>query len=182
MKIKPSKKPGKVVMEAASKDADMLARASESSSSFRLSRLLVPVDFSKCSLKALKYAVAFAKHFNASISLIHVVAVNYGGEFGAVDMVAIEKEMADSASKQLKKLLESEVPKNLRADATVRIGQPAYTITESARDRNTDLIIIATHGYRGIKHFLLGSTAENVVRLAPCPVLTVREHEHEFVA
>jgi nucleotide-binding universal stress UspA family protein len=63
----------------------------------------------------------------------------------------------------------------------VRIGSAWQEITEIARDRDIDLIIIGTHGYTGLKHLVLGSTAEKVVRHAPCPVLTVREKEHEFV-
>ena len=63
----------------------------------------------------------------------------------------------------------------------MRTGRAASEIVEVAKERNTDLIIISTHGYTGLKHVFLGSTTENVVRYAPCPVLTVREHEHEFV-
>ncbi len=180
MKVKPSKEPGKVVLEATDQDAALLAQGN--CPSIRLKKVLVPVDFSECSRKALQYAVALARQFGASVSLIHVVGLNYGGEFGAIDIAAIETEMATSATAQLKTMLEKEVPGDLRADAMVRIGPPATTIVDSAREHGTDLIVISTHGYRGLKHFLLGSTTENVVRLAPCPVLTVREHEHEFVA
>jgi nucleotide-binding universal stress UspA family protein len=63
----------------------------------------------------------------------------------------------------------------------VRTGTAFLEIAEAAKSLEADLIIIATHGYTGLKHLLLGSTAERVVRSAPCPVLVVREHEHEFV-
>jgi nucleotide-binding universal stress UspA family protein len=65
--------------------------------------------------------------------------------------------------------------------STIRLGLPAHEIVEAAKELDIDLVIIATHGYTGWKHFAIGSTAERVVRTAPCPVLVVREREHEFV-
>jgi nucleotide-binding universal stress UspA family protein len=65
--------------------------------------------------------------------------------------------------------------------STVRTGLAAFEIVEAAKELDVDLIVIATHGYTGWKHFAIGSTAERVVRAAPCPVLVVREKEHEFV-
>jgi nucleotide-binding universal stress UspA family protein len=62
----------------------------------------------------------------------------------------------------------------------VRAGLPSHEIVETAKELDVDLIVIATHGYAGWKHFCIGSTAERVVRAAPCPVLVVREKEHEF--
>jgi nucleotide-binding universal stress UspA family protein len=63
----------------------------------------------------------------------------------------------------------------------VRLGHPYQEITDAARELKVDLIVISTHGYTGLKHVLLGSTAERIVRHAPCPVLTVREKEQDFV-
>jgi len=63
-----------------------------------------------------------------------------------------------------------------------RLGRPYVEITEAARDTKADMILLATHGHTGLKHVLLGSTAERVVRHAPCPVLTVRDPEHDFIA
>jgi nucleotide-binding universal stress UspA family protein len=67
------------------------------------------------------------------------------------------------------------------AETCIRAGQPYYEITAAARELEVDLIVITTHGRTGLKHALLGSTAERVVRHAPCPVLTVRERQHDFV-
>lgn len=181
MKIRPAREPGRVVVETSTKDETLLAKAA-AAGPFKLKHILVPIDFSDCSRKALRYAVPFARQFGASLTLLNVVGVNYGGgEFGAIDFATLEKQMAESAADQLKRLLEEEVPADVPADAVVRIGHPASSIADTARQRNTDLIIISTHGYTGLKHILLGSVTENVVRHAPCPVLTVREHEHEFV-
>jgi len=68
-----------------------------------------------------------------------------------------------------------------RIDSLVRCGLASIEIVDAAKEQNVDLIVIATHGYTGWKHFAIGSTAERVVRAAPCPVLVVREKEHEFV-
>ena len=68
-----------------------------------------------------------------------------------------------------------------RIHSSTRFGHAVDGITLAAKDFDVDLIVIATHGHTGLKHLLLGSVAERVVRLAPCPVLTVREREHEFV-
>ena len=74
-----------------------------------------------------------------------------------------------------------QMPVKLLADSLVRVGHPYQEITQAAQELKADLIVIATHGYTGLKHILLGSTAERVVRHASCPVLTVREREHDFV-
>jgi universal stress protein A len=68
-----------------------------------------------------------------------------------------------------------------RVNSSTRCGLAAFEIVEAAKELNVDLIVIATHGYTGWKHFAIGSTAERVVRAALCPVLVVREKEHEFV-
>lgn len=149
---------------------------------FAIKHILVPVDFSERSLKAKRYAVAFARQFGASVSLIHVVGVNYGGgEFAALDLAPMENELAEAAARQLKEIIEKQIPTAVPADAIVRIGRPVESIVDSARQRHADLIIMSTHGHTGLKHMLLGSVTENVVRHAACPVLVVREHEQEFV-
>lgn len=63
-----------------------------------------------------------------------------------------------------------------------RLGTPYEEIVKVAKERGVDLIVIATHGYTGLKHFLLGSTAERVVNVSPCPVLVVRQEERDFVS
>ena len=93
----------------------------------------------------------------------------------------LESELRSSAAKQLEAMAAKELPAEISRDTTVRVGRPFHEIVEAAREGNADLIILATHGHTGLKHMLLGSTAENVVRHASCPVLIVREQEHEFV-
>ena len=182
MKVKPSQTPGGVVVELNSQDEKLLEKSTQAGVPFKLRKILVPVDFSGCSKKALQYAIPFAKQFNASLTLLYVVQLDYAyGEFGAVDYPALEKEMRESGEKKLAELAEEEIEEALLATTLVKSGRPVTEIVEAARKLDIDLIIMSTHGHTGLKHVFLGSTTENVVRYAPCPVLTVREHEHEFV-
>lgn len=181
MKIKPSNTPGNVVVEVATKDTDLLAKGSPGQ--FRLKQVLVPIDFSDCSKKALQYALAFAKQFNASLVLLYVVEANYAGtEYGGLDYVLLEKESRETGQKLLVELAQTIVGDHVPVETLVRTGRPVMEITDVAQEKNVDLIVISTHGHTGLKHLLLGSVSENVVRHAPCPVLTVREREHEFLA
>lgn len=150
----------------------------------RLKSILVPVDFSPSSQKALHYALSFAEQFGATITVLNVVEpAVYPTELGyiPVEIDALHKTMNTSARERLVQLAKEQIPPRFRASTLVRIGRPYHEITEAARELNVDLIVIATHGYTGLKHVVLGSTAERVVRHAPCPVLTVREREHDFV-
>lgn len=149
----------------------------------RLKTILVPVDFSDFSAKAVKYAACFAKQFGATLTLVHVVEpIRYP------ESVLIPPEMEEAnldriklARSSLKDFVKRHVPASVGSETLTRLGHPFLEITTAAKDLDADLIVIATHGHAGIKHLLLGSTAERVVRLAPCPVLTVRENEREFV-
>jgi nucleotide-binding universal stress UspA family protein len=147
----------------------------------QLKHLLVPVDFSEPSEKALKYATRFAEQFGSTVTLLHVIQpMVYPADFGypATPIQTLD----EAVQKQIQERLET-LGHRVAADARalIRVGQPYNEITLAAQELNVDLIIIATHGRTGLKHVLLGSTAERVVRYAPCPVLTLREREHDFV-
>jgi universal stress protein A len=187
MKMKPSKKSGQVLAEIGPQDSERLSRSVELSrpnpGPFQLKRILVPIDFSACSRKALQYALPFAKQFNAAITLLNVVRINYafGTEYGSVDFPFIEAEVRKGAEKQLVELAAENSQFGVSITSEVRGGLEAQGIAAAAKSLEVDLIIIATHGHTGLKHLFLGSVAENVIRFAPCPVLVVREKEHEFV-
>lgn len=183
MKVKPAKKKSRVTMELGQDDESLIAAAGAVSKGVALKKILVPVDFSKCSLKALTYALAFAKQFKAEITLLYVVQPYYvpGDYAGGLDYAALEKEIEDSSEQRLNELAKKVIGKKAAYHVLLEVGRPVDEITRTADELNTDLIIIATHGHTGLKHVVLGSTAENVVRHAPCPVLTVRVEEHEFV-
>jgi universal stress protein A len=147
-----------------------------------IKNILVPVDFSESSAKALRYAVALAGKNQAKITLLHVVYVHYmAGEFGPVDLPAIETQMKNSAQNKLEAFAREHIPAGVLAGMAIMNGPIVNEISVFARERKSDLIVVSTHGYTGLKHFMLGSVAENVVRHAPCPVLVVREKEHEFI-
>jgi len=149
-----------------------------------LRRILVPIDFSEHSKNALKYAIPFAQQFKASIDLIYVVEpTTYPADFsfGQIGFPQVEEELRVHGNEQLKNLIKNEVGIKVTARKVVRTGKPFYEINQYAQEENIDLIVIATHGHSGMEHMLFGSTAEKVVRKAPCPVLVVRTGEHEFV-
>lgn len=143
--------------------------------------ILVPIDFSEASKKALQYAVPFAEQFGARLTLLYVVEPVNVPDF--VSPLLMENDRVVKVAKGKLDLLckQKAIDPRLVRKTLVRTGTPFQEITGAARTLKVDLIIIATHGRTGVKHALLGSTAERVLRHAPCPVLTVREREHEFV-
>jgi universal stress protein A len=149
----------------------------------RLKKILVPTDFSETSKKAVQYAMRFAEQFGCQIVLLYVVepATPLVGAPLAVEGFTDEDEFS-MAEKDLAALVAGlhthAVPS---VSSFVRIGHAPNEITKAAKDLDVDLIIIGTHGYTSWRHLCIGSTAERVVRTAPCPVLVVREKEHEFV-
>lgn len=145
-----------------------------------LKEVLVPIDFSDCSKHALRYALAFAEQFNARITLVSVVhdlhtSFDFANAEYIADMDARKKKYADELGKLAKKEL-----RQLRFKVMVRFGRPYEEIALAARDLDTDLIVISTHGMMGMTGREIGSTAERVIRYAPCPVLVVRQKEREF--
>ena len=149
----------------------------------RRKKILVPVDFSPCSERALQYALAFAGEFNASLILLHVVEA-----FPIDYLVGFESSrqsndwLIEQSRKRLKQLAWKLTAIGAITDEPiVNFGKPFQEIVQVAKDQSVDLIIIATHGYTGLKHIQLGSTTERVVRHAPCPVLVVREAERQFL-
>ena len=153
-------------------------------SPIELKRILVPIDFSEHSKNALKYAIPFAQQFKASIYLIYVVEPTiYPADFsfGQIGFPNVEEELRTRGSEELGHLIKNEIAGKVASSKVVRTGKPFYEIIQYASEESIDLIIIATHGHTGMEHILFGSTAEKVVRKAPCPVLVVRTGEREFV-
>ena len=165
-------------MELKSKEEDLLAQ--KAIPLVTLKEILVPIDFSDCSKQALQAAVPFARQFGAELELVHVVSPYYAFDpNGLSDYPEFEPRLVESAKNCLDELARSVATPEVAVKTHVRCGRPATEIVEAAREAGADLIIISTHGYSGLKHVLLGSTAENVVRHASCPVLTVRAKAHE---
>ena len=181
MKAKPSKNSGEVILEVNRQDEEMLSRAVYSP--LRIKQILVPIDFSDCSRKALKYAIPLAREHKAAISLVHIVPTVSAafGEYAAFEGTSITKDICDRAEGDLSKLVVDEIRGLVATDVLVRTGSPADEIVNIAEKLPADIIVISTHGRSGLKHVLLGSVAERVVRHAHCPVLVVRENERDIV-
>jgi universal stress protein A len=147
-----------------------------------LKRILVPIDFSPMSKKAFQYALRFAEQFGCKIVLLHVVepVTAIAGTPLAVDIFAQPEEDMTAAEAKLTRLIASSRNHLNSFTPAVRTGHAPNEITKAAKELDVDLIMIATHGYTSWRHLCIGSTAERVVRTAPCPVLVVREKEHEF--
>lgn len=143
-----------------------------------IKNILVPVDFSDYSKNALKYAVDYAKVFGAKLYLIYVIEpVVYPADFsmGQVALPSVDTELNNRAGEELENLAKKEVAGALEYQTIIKMGKPFVEIIDTAGELDIDLIIIATHGHTGVEHMLFGSTAEKVVRKAPCPVLSLRD-------
>ena len=147
-----------------------------------LKQILVPVDFSPISRAAFKYALRLAAQFTSQVTLLNVTEPAFSPGFTKLrGLPAFSEKKLTHAEKELRFLMNSaEVAGVSEARSTLRSGIASHEIVEVAKDLDVDLIVIGTHGYTGWKHFCIGSTAERVVRAAHCPVLVVREKEHEF--
>jgi universal stress protein A len=147
----------------------------------KIQKILCPVDFSDCSEHALQYAVAFAQAHQAELHVLHVMEpAAYGAEMEGLS-AGVLKEITESAAARLNELTErvrKQCPTVAQHSAT---GAAFVEIIKQAREQDVDLIVMGTHGRTGLAHVLIGSCAERVVRKAPCPVLTVKHPEHEFV-
>ena len=151
-----------------------------------LKKILVATDFSQPSDAALLYGQALARTFKATLHLVHVVgtvsSVVYGAEAYAVAIPEMQQEIEQAGRKQLAELLVDNDEQAVPTRQVLLTSQaPAAAIVEYAGRERIDLIVTGTHGRGGMAHLLMGSVAERVVRTAPCPVLTVRHPEHEFV-
>jgi universal stress protein A len=145
-----------------------------------LSNILVPLDMSEMSLKALRYAVPFAKQFDAKLTVVHVVELPaYSPELPYPP--ELSPHQTSEVKKELKTICEANIPSDVQTHLVVHHDFAPDAIVKEARKTKADLIIVSTHGRTGLKHVFLGSVAEKIVRHAPCPVLVVREKEHDFV-
>lgn len=178
MKIKKDRAHNTVVLEMDRKSSLPPVAVPE----LQLKHILVPVDFSECSRKALDYAASFARQFNADVTMLHVVvAVPLPPQMLVFEAETLNAKYHEQAAKQLSEW-RKEIAPRATVKATVRGGTAAHQeIITAAHECNCDLIVIGSHGRTGLARILTGSTAERVVRHAPCPVLVVREIEQEFL-
>jgi nucleotide-binding universal stress UspA family protein len=148
--------------------------------------VLVATDFGEPADTALTYGRDLARAFGATLHVLHVVddvrARAIGGEGYTVDVTELQRKIEESARARLDALVAEDDRRELGARAILQTSTtPAQAICSYARDARIDLIVMGTHGRGGVAHLFMGSVAERVVRSAPCPVLTVRHPEREFV-
>ncbi len=143
----------------------------------RIENIVVPVDFSTHSEKAIGTALALAKTFGAKLHLVHAYHLPF--PMGALDQIAIPQDFAravrDSASSKLEIILQRITGEGIRGEIHLTGSPPVQAIEETAERVGADLIVMGTRGLTGLKHVLLGSVAERTIRTAPCPVMTVKD-------
>jgi nucleotide-binding universal stress UspA family protein len=138
-------------------------------------RFLVPVDFSDSSLRALRYAVNLVAESGGLLTIVHVVPADYGWlGIGKEEFRDLDKSLQHQAAERLRAFAGANVPRHLSANLEVRLGRPAEEIVAAANESKSDLIVLSTHGLTGLDRYLIGSVADRVARLAPCPVFLMR--------
>jgi len=147
----------------------------------RFRHILVPTDFSDAAGKALRYAEAFARPCGSEVTILHVIEPPPYPEFGYAHLPLKERKLKKVVQDKLDVLTRELADAGVKSSSAIRTGSAFHEIAEQASGQCADLIIVATRGRGTLAHALLGSTAERVVRHAPCPVLVVRERERQFV-
>jgi len=151
-----------------------------------MKHILVATDFGAPADSALAYGRELATRFGATLHVLHVAENVYMTAFGAETYASFAPQLQlDIENDARKRLLEAVIDSDGSGPKTVPVvmtsSSPAFAIIDYAREHEIDLLIMGTHGRGVIQHFLMGSVAERVVRLSPCPVLTVRTPERDFV-
>jgi universal stress protein A len=142
--------------------------------------ILFPTDLSENSKEAMKYATSLAEHYDASLHIIHVtLGVN---QYLAYDVnVYIPDDIKQNERKKLEDNLKKLPPDEMGTPTSVKHeileGLPVPEISQYIKDNNIDLVVMGTHGHTGLKHLIIGSVAENIVRSSPVPVLTIHAKE-----
>jgi len=147
----------------------------------KVEKILFPTDFSEGSYHALPYAVDLARHYNAKLYIIHVIydiARATDSHIPHISTDELYREMSAWAEKEIERCCVEEVRGLSDVEKKVLMGVPYEEIIKFATDKKIDMIVIGTYGRVGLERFLFGSTAERVVRRAPCPVMSVRIPKH----
>lgn len=141
-----------------------------------LKTILVPVDFSPDSERALEVAVDLAKTFGARVQLLHCYPINVGGisPYGLVLSDDFDREFREAAGRKLGEWREKVAAESVEVEEILTPMFPSEAIAQTAQERGADLVVMGTRGLTGLKHVVLGSVAERTIRIAPCPVLTVK--------
>ncbi len=147
----------------------------------KVEKILFPTDFSEGSFHALPFAVDLSKHYNSKLYILHViydVAKATNSHIPHVSSDELYKEMSAWAQGEIESCCIEEIRGLPNVEKVVLKGIPYEEVIKFAEKQKIDMIVMGTYGRKGLERFLFGSTAERVVRRAPCPVMTVRVSEH----
>src|SRR5579863_2011745 len=151
----------------------------------KLERILCPVDFSEGSAKAYDYAYSLALRYRAKLYLEHVIQILAAAypyyNFPDVAGNSIYWDLSQGAEERLRHMVKHRAVGGLEAEMVVHKGFVPESILSYAQNLQADLIVMGTHGRRGLDRLVMGSVTENVLRKATCPVLAVRKPAHDFV-
>lgn len=145
----------------------------------RIDKILVPADFSSCSLEGLRYAIQFAQKFAAKITVLHVLDLGYSRPtdiHATYDLTRYARAALKGAQEEMRKFVRLVKFGGVRFDTALMIGTPVEQVSDFALAKDVDLIITSTHGLTGFKHILIGSIAEHLVRQSRVPILVVPSH------
>ena len=150
-----------------------------------IKRILFATEFSDNSKYALTFAISFAQKYDAMLYILHVIQQpSYPlGMYAEISFDAMDKfsqSISDAVEKEMQTLKEKDLKGYPKYECMIVHGTPFLEILRMAKEKNVELIVVGTHGRTGLDHVLFGSTAEKVVRRAPCPVLSVRLPGKEF--
>ncbi|MGB0131331.1 universal stress protein [Chlorobium sp.] len=148
---------------------------------FKIRTILCPVDFSDASRKAVRYAHEFAVSMGAAMFLLNVVEPRPMAVDLSLNYIPLEEDLEKAAEADLDALKNELLREGLKVESSVEIGNPSDVILEKAAELDVNLVIMGSHGKKGLSRLIMGSVAETVVRKADCPVLIVKSAEKEFI-
>jgi len=147
---------------------------------FKVKKILFPVDFTMNMEKVLPIVKDMVKAFDAKLYVIHVIrsAEEFVGfEMGTAWYAALEKDLMDGAEKSMKRLVAEHLEDLDSVETQIAVGDVVDEILEYVKKQDIDLIVIGTHGRKGLEKVMFGSVAEGIIKEAPCPVLTVNPYK-----
>ncbi len=148
----------------------------------QIRKILCPIDFSPPSRNALRYANEFAKAMKAKITVMHVIQPQPIPTDVNVPYIPTELELEQAAKEDIAHLIRETISAGVLVEQVMAFGLPSECIVQQAKKDDVDIIILGTHGRSGLSRLLMGSTAENVIRHATCPILVVKASEKEFIS